>query len=446
MSSANPPASASGLAAATAEPWAGSYFVATYPPFSTWDALCVDRLRRRLAESRAASAPLGFYLHVPFCIKRCRYCYYLSRDDRPALVERYLEALARELASWTAAPALSGCEPSFVYVGGGTPSLLSARRIRRMLGGFRERVSCAALREMTFECAPRSVTAEKLEALREMGVTRISLGVQQLDDDVLGMSGRVHRVRDVIRAYAAIAASGFPVVNVDLMAGLPGETDASFAGSLDRVIAMGPDSVTIYPLEIPHNTPLYRSIRDGSEPSGLAGWDVKRARLASGLACLESSGYTLRSAYAAVRDPARHGFLYQDQQYRGANLIGLGASAFSYLDGIHAQNHCRLEDYLDAAEREELPLHRGRALTVEERLVREFVLRLKLGGVEAEPLREKYRIDPIGRLAEPLSRFARDGWLRFDSGGVTLTREGLLRVDRLIPGFYLPEHRGLRYS
>jgi len=444
MSSASPPAS--GSATATAEPWAGNYFVATYPPFSSWDDSGVDRLRHRLGESRAASAPLGFYLHVPFCIKRCRYCYYLSHDDRPTLVERYLESLERELDLWTAAPALSECEPSFAYVGGGTPSLLSARRIRRLLGGFRDRVSCAALREMTFECAPRSVTTAKLEALHEMGVTRISLGVQQLDDQVLRMSGRVHRVRDVMRAWDAIAWTGFEIVNVDLMVGLPGETDASFASSLDRTIEMGPDSVTIYQLEIPHNTPLYRAVHDGSEPSGLAGWEVKRARLASGLARLEASGYTVRSAYAAVRDPERHRFLYQDAQYGGANLIGLGASAFSYLDGIHVQNHCRLEDYLDAVERSDLPLHRGRALTDEERLVREFVLQLKLGGVEAEPLRRKYRIDPIRKLAELLSRFADDGWLRFDADVVTLTREGLLRVDRLLPAFYLPEHRGARYS
>jgi len=315
-----------------------------------------------------------------------------------------------------------------------------------MLGGFRDRVSCAGLQEATFECAPRSVTTAKLEALREMGVTRISLGVQQLDDDVLRRSGRVHRVRDVMRAWTAARKAGFEVVNVDLIVGLPGETDASFASSLDRMIEMGPDSVTLYQLEIPHNTPLFRATRDGSESPGLAGWEVKRARLASGLSRLEAAGYTVRSAYAAVRDPGRHRFLYQDAQYRGANLIALGASGFSYLDGIHVQNRGRLEDYLDAVERSELPLHRGRALTAEERLVREFVLQLKLGGVEAGPLRTKYRIDPIRELAAPLSRFARDGWLRFDHDGVTLTREGLLRVDRLIPAFYLPEHRGARYS
>ena len=428
------------------EPTAGNYFVAAYPPFSCWDESGAERLRDRLAAHRpAVRPPLGFYVHIPFCLTRCHYCHYLSHADRSEDIDRYIEAVVSELRLWTGTRAMSRLEPDFVYVGGGTPSLLSPERIRRLFEGLRESSAWDHVRELSFECAPRSVTDAKLRALGEMGVTRISLGVQQLDDDVLRRNGRVHRVRDAVRAYDAIRASGFDVVNLDLMVGLPGETEESFSGSLEKIIAMQPDSVTIYQLEIPLNTPLFRSIRDGAETEP-ADWEIKRSRLARGFARLEESGYSVRSAYTAVRDPERHRFVYQDEQYRGADLLGIGASAFSYLDGIHVQNLCTLDDYLAAVERCELPICRGYVLREDERLVREFVLQLKLGRVEAEPFALRFRIDPLRRFAEPLRRCAEAGWLHLDRDAVTLTREGLACVDRLLPVFYLSEHRSVRYS
>ena len=226
----------------------------------------------------------------------------------------------------------------FIYIGGGTPSVLSPSRMRRLLDGLADSLSCQGVREITFECAPNTVTRPKLDELRRNGVTRLSLGVQQLDDTVLARNGRIHLTRDVERAYANIRRVGFDVVNLDLMVGLVGETDESFQRSLERVISMAPDSVTIYQLEIPANTPLYRMIRNGTLDAAVPSWAVKRARLEGGFALLERAGYTLRSAYAAVRDLDRQRFLYMDEQYRGADLLGIGVSAFSYLNSVHHQN------------------------------------------------------------------------------------------------------------
>jgi oxygen-independent coproporphyrinogen-3 oxidase len=270
--------------------------------------------------------------------------------------------------------------------------------------------------------------------------------VQQLNDDVLRASGRVHLVRDVERAFADIRLVGFPVVNVDLIAGLVDETDASFRASLDRIIELAPDSVTIYPLEIPLNTPLWRALRDGEVAVRPASWDVKRARLRDGWARLEDAGYTMRSAYAAVRDPVRHRFDYQEMQYRGADLLGVGTSAFSHVGGFNQQNRASLADYLDRVAQGGLPLWRAYELSDAERLVREFVLQLKLGEVRREPFRARFGIDVVERLAEPIARLVRHGWLTVDDDAVTVTRDGLLRVDRLIPTFYLEQHRDVRYS
>jgi oxygen-independent coproporphyrinogen-3 oxidase len=422
------------------QPLVGGYFVSAYPPFSFWSDSGSESYEALLGRSAPASG-FGLYLHVPFCAQRCHYCYYLSHDDRPEAIERYLGAVERELDLCAAQPYLRGRSAEFVYFGGGTPSLLSEARIRRLLGAVQSRFPWHAAREVTFECAPRSVTAAKLEALRELGVTRLSIGAQQLADEVLRLNGRIHQVEDIERAFELAREVGFEVINVDLIAGLLGETDRSFGDSLGRLLTLAPDSVTIYLLEIPHNTPLFRSIRGGALQAPLPGWDVKRVRLDQGFARLESAGYILRSAYTAVRDPERHGFVYQDAQYSGADLLGVGVSSFSYLGGVHHQNIATLGQYVDALEAGLLPLGRAYALDAEELLVRELVLQLKLGRVDLRRLHELYSIDPRERFAGEIEVLVERGLVAVEGEWLTLTRQGLLSVDSLVRDFYLPQHR-----
>ncbi len=434
----------SGSTACPPEPVEGSYFVSAYPPFSYWRNDGGDQVHLLLNHTGAAEShlPFGLYAHIPYCIERCQYCYYLSYAGKSNLeIEPFLDGLVQELAMYRNTRAFAGRTLAFVYFGGGTPSLLPAESIRRLLARLQAVFPWTGAEEVTFECAPRSVTDGKLSELREAGVNRVSLGVQQLDDDVLRLNGRVHQVADVEHAYAAIQPAGFDEVNVDLIVGLVGETDGSFYGSLERVIGMGPDSVTIYQLEIPHNTPLYRSLRAGSLKADLPGWETKRARLASAFARLEEAGYTLRSAYAAARNTRHRRFVYQEDQYRGADLLGIGASSFSYMQGMHYQNHAPVDEYLASLREGKLPIARTYLLSFDERLVREFVLQLKLGRVDAGPFRHKFAVDISERFQEPLKQFARQGWLTCDAHSVALTREGLLRVDRMIPAFYLPKHR-----
>ena len=430
------------------EPLAGNYFVSTYPPFSGWDREGAEAFRRALdtPPGLSAAVPLGLYVHVPFCAKRCRYCHYLSYEDRPDRISPYLDSVAAEVRRYAGMPAVAGRPVSFVYFGGGTPSLLSRARLRRLLDGVRSGLPWDATREVTFECAPASVTRDKMRLLRDSGVTRVSLGAQQLDDAVLEANGRVHLVRDVERAYAAIRAVGFDVVNIDLMVGLVGETDRTFFSSLDRVIGLEPESVTIYQLEIPRNTPLFAAMRDGELRSAPPGWAEKRERLVEGYARLAEAGHTWRSAYTAVRDPSRHAFVYQDEQYAGADLIGVGASSFGFLAGVHHQNLAALETYVEAVSRGGLPLWRGHRLSREESLVREAVLQLKLGRLDLARLDAKFGAGVTRRFDEPLAGFETDGLLVRDNRTVTLTRAGLARVDHMIPDFYLERHRGVRYS
>jgi oxygen-independent coproporphyrinogen-3 oxidase len=421
------------------EPATGSYFVSAYPPFDAWSPAELPAWRAVLDRRPASGCPLGLYVHIPFCEKRCDYCYYLSYDGRHHEVDAYLDSLRRELALYEEAELVRGRGVDFAYIGGGTPSLLSPGRLRRLFEALALHLDLSRTRELTVECAPRSVTTDKLRMLRDFGVTRISLGVQQLDDDVLLANGRLHLVADVERALEAVREVGFAVVNLDLMVGLRGETEETFSRGLERTLGFEPESLTIYQLEIPHNTLLFRRV-SRAEIAEIATWDEKRSRLDAALDRLEAAGYTLRSAYTAVRDPERHAFLYQDLQYHGADLLGVGASSFSYLGGVHQQNVASLGGYLARAP-DELPLGRAHELSADERLVRRVVLQLKLGALDLAELRRDFCIDPLRRFASEISVLEAAGDLEVAGERIQLTRQGLLRIDRLLPLFYLPEHR-----
>jgi oxygen-independent coproporphyrinogen-3 oxidase len=256
----------------------------------------------------------------------------------------------------------------------------------------------------------------------------------------------VHLAEDVARACSLLREARLGWVNLDLMCGLMGETEEKWRESVRRVIELGPESVTIYQMEIPHNTQLYRDLTEGSLPAAPLSWDIKRARLDAGFRELERAGYTIVSAYNAVKDPRRHRFLYQDYLWRGADMLGLGVAAFGYFGGVHAQNEITLEKYEAAVERGELPVKRAFNLSAHDQIVREFVLQLKLGAVSAAPFRERFGVDIGTQFAEPLRELAAEGWLTVSDEAVRLTRRGLLRVDRLLPRFYDSRFQDIRYT
>jgi oxygen-independent coproporphyrinogen III oxidase len=424
----------------------GNYFVAAYPPFSVWQPAMVPALKTALAQA-ARPEPLGLYVHVPFCQKKCDYCYYLSYTGPSAeTVDRYLDNVVAELSLYAEFPAVRDRRVAFVYFGGGTPSMLSESQVRRFGCGLQNALPWQGVKEVTFECAPRSVRPDFLKVLQELGVTRLSMGVQSFDDSLLKLNGRVHLAADVQRAYACIRQVGFGWVNLDLMAGLIGETWDQWHGSIQRVIQLEPESVTIYQTEIPYNTQLYRDWESGRIAGDIISWKEKRERVEYGFKELARAGYTVVSAYSAVKDPDRHRFLYQDYLWRGADMLGLGVASFGYFGGVHFQNQITLEKYKACVEGGQLPLKRAFSLSRSDRIVREFILQLKWGDVQTELFRTKFGCDVIRVFEKPLTALAAQGFLTVSNDEVRLTADGLLHVDRLLSHFYDPAYREIRYT
>jgi oxygen-independent coproporphyrinogen-3 oxidase len=432
----------------------GSVFVSNYPPYSAWSPDALPAVERVLAAPAAdPAAALGLYLHIPFCRRRCKFCYFRVYTDKNAdEIGRYTDALAREVELYAARPAVAGRPLSFVYFGGGTPSYISARHLEELVGRVRAALPWDRVREVTFECEPGTLTASKVQAIKDAGVTRLSLGIESFDDEILRENGRAHVSKEIYRCLPWIAAAGFDQLNVDLIAGMVGETDESWRASVEATLAIEPDSVTIYQLELPFNARFSREVIAGTFERPLATWADKRAWHGRAFERFEAAGYEVSSAYTVVKKrPAdgRSRFLYRDALWHGGDLLGAGVASFSHLQGVHFQNESGWLPYLEAVESGRLPLARAFATGPDDRLRRELILQMKLGRVDAEPFRRRFGVDVLERFAPALGRLAAAGMLavRRDGGGaIELTREGLLRVDTLLPELYDERYRGGRYT
>ena len=426
---------------------AGNYFIANYPPFSFWkedDLPCVDSL---LKSPLPGTAPLGLYYHVPFCRKRCHFCYFrVYTDKNSGDVRRYLDATMAELQAYAESPYLAGRKPKFVYFGGGTPSYLSAQQLTELTDRMKALMPWDEAEEVTFECEPGTLTEKKIQAIRDFGVTRLSLGIENFSDHILETNGRAHRSGEVFRAFQWARDAGIENINIDLIAGMLEETDENWSDCIDQVLDLSPDCVTIYQMEVPFNTTLYQGMKkEGKLTAPVADWPTKRRWVAQAFARLEEAGYSVSSTCTAVKNPQKTRFLYRDQLWGGADMVALGVASFGHLGGIHYQNLTHFEEYCSTVERGESVLRRALLTTEEERFIREFILQWKLGTVRPSYFKEKFGIDLPSRYGEIFKHWKSEGILQEGPDRLSLSREALLRVDSLLHQFFLPQHQDARY-
>ncbi len=428
---------------ATDKTTVGSYFVSNYPPYEYWSGDQVDDVKAALDRPPKADTPLGLYLHIPFCRKRCRFCYFKVYTDKDSTyVNNYLESLIQELTLYSKKAAVAGRKPKFIYFGGGTPSFISTKQLSHLVDSIRPMMPWDEAEEIAFECEPGTITRRKLEILREIGITRLSLGVENFTQEILEINGRAHGADEIDRAYGMAVDVGFPQINIDLIAGMIGETDENWRDNVRKAIELSPDSLTLYQMEVPANTVISKEMREhGDKTAPVADWGTKRRWAKYAFAELEKAGYTLTSGYTAVKDPAKSAFLYRDLLWSGADMLGLGVASFSHMQGIHFQNATRNEIYQGELNEGRLPIYRALQTNEQERMIREFILQMKKGKVNTRYLENKYGANVKEQFAEPLRSLESHGYLEAGPASLTLTRDGLLRVDQLLHQFFLPEHR-----
>ena len=360
----------------TPETGVGSVFVSNYPPYSIWSKDHLPALDTALASAPRPDTDFGLYLHIPFCRKRCKFCYFRVYTDKNSTeISDYVSALAREIEIYATMPAIAGRRPKFVYFGGGTPSYISVKHLQALVDRAQAAMPWDGVEEVSFECEPGTLTESKVHALKEVGVTRLSLGIENFDDEILRENGRAHLSKEIGRCLPWIEAAGFDQLNIDLIAGMVGEHWDSWRETVAKTVALMPDSVTVYQMELPFNTRFSSRVLDGSLGVPLATWDDKRAWQDYAYNELAKVGYEVSSAYTMVRSKATTRFVYRDSVWAGCDLLGTGVASFSHLSGVHFQNVDGWGEYLATLGAGRLPLGRALPTSEADRLVRELILR-----------------------------------------------------------------------
>ncbi len=425
----------------------GSYFISNYPPFSLWTTDQVPDALHVLGSKPESDAPLGLYIHIPFCRKRCKFCYFRVYIQQNAkTIEEYVQALIAESRLQSQQAGVRGRGFDFVYFGGGTPSYLSSKQLLSLRRRMSAYVTWDDAREVTFECEPGTLSLEKVQTLKEIGITRVSLGVENFNDAILETNGRAHLSPEVFRAYEWIRQVGFPQVNIDLIAGMIGETDENWHACIEQARKLAPDNITIYQMELPYNTIISKEMQELGISSPVADWPTKRRWVSEAFDLLQGDGYSISSGNELIRNPETDHFVYRDSVWRGCDLLATGVSSFGHFQGVHYQNHDEIETYLSVVESGELPIKRAMRPTRHQLLIREFVLQMKEGQVAAAPFREKFGVDILEEFRDALRNQTAAGYLTVSGDVVRLTRKGLLQVDSLLPEYFEEMHREVRYT
>jgi oxygen-independent coproporphyrinogen-3 oxidase len=428
----------------------GNYFIANYPPFAFWKTDYLAEAEAALDTPPRPGVPLGLYLHIPFCRKRCKFCYFRVYTDKNARdIETYLDALVKEVELLSRRPCVGGRPLDYVYFGGGTPSYLSAAQLDELMTRLRQIMPWDAAREVTFECEPGTLQKHKLETLRAHGVTRLSLGVENFKPEILQYNGRAHLEEEIYRAFGWARELGFPQVNIDLIAGMVGEDWNNWKRCVAKTIDLAPDCVTVYQMELPYNTVFSRELKVlGQDEPGLAvaDWPTKRAWVRYAFEELEKAGYEVSSATTVVKDRATTHFVYREALWTGADMFGTGVASFGHVNGVHIQNVDTWEAYIGKLSAGELPLGRAFPTTERDRLIREVVLQLKTGHLDAGYFRGKYGVDIREEFRAAFDKLQREGWLTITDESIDCTRDGLIQIDRHLPAFFDPQYISTRYT
>lgn len=365
---------------------------------------------------------LGIYLHIPFCLRKCSYCDFLSFVTSPDTVTAYLEALKHEIALASGAWPAPLPPVTSVYLGGGTPSLLSNRQLQELLDCLRRYFPVGPGAEVTVEANPGTVDAGWLAGARAAGVNRLSLGVQSFNDRLLGTMGRLHTASEARAALTMARKCGFENINIDLIYGLPGQNVADWQQTLATAVELAPEHISCYGLEIHPDTPwgLLAARGEISLPDENL-WEEMFWLTDSFLTASGFQHYEIAN-YCRPGRESRHNLRYWQRR----NYLGLGLGAASMVGCRRWQNHTELRPYLDALEAGELPVAQVEEMTIPEILSEFFILGLRLlSGVNLEQAAREFpeadwpqvyraitRLETLGLVERcgPLLRLSRRAW------------------------------------
>ena len=360
---------------------------------------------------------LGIYVHIPFCKRKCAYCDFISFSGKARLIKKYVEALKREINKCKI-----GKEDYMVktiYFGGGTPSFIESKYIVEILEAIKEKFNISKNAEITIEINPGTVTEEKLKDYYEVGINRISFGLQSTNSQLLKLVGRIHSYSSFLEGYNLARKTGFKNINVDLMIGLPVQTLKDVQKDLSRIIELNPEHVSVYSLIVEEGTRIEEKIKNkelylpSEKLERKMYWEVKKK--------LEEAGYIHYeiSNFAKAGYESKHNLSCWNQE----EYLGFGLAAHSYFNNVRYSNTDDFEEYFDWPENSKI-IHERQ--TDEDRQKEFMLLGLrKIEGVAISDFKNKFIENPIYLYRETLNKLVTQGLIEVDIDSIKLTNRGI---------------------
>ncbi len=374
---------------------------------------------------------IGLYVHIPFCRHKCNYCSFASYQSRETDIAVYLCALKAELAQ------RAGGRPiRSIYFGGGTPSLLSPEQIGDILATIDSLSAVNEAAEITIEANPGTLDTAYLAAVRGLGVNRLSLGAQSMNNRELDLLGRIHKAAEVQEAVHCARSAGFENLNLDLIYGLPGQGLSGWQRTLDEAIAMKPEHLSLYALTLDAETPMWRAIKEMSLPDIDPDLSADQYEMAEDLLAAHGYRHYEISNWAEEGRECRHNMVYwQNRPY-----LGVGVAAHSWLDGHRMANTGNLDEYLAAFAGKRLLLpDMDEVIGLDLELAETVILGLRFeAGVDINSLKNRFGIDVLSYYSQPIREMVDSGLMKHTGEYIRLTRRGRLLSNevfwRILPG------------
>lgn len=366
---------------------------------------------------------LELYIHIPFCIRKCAYCDFLSKQGDTKEIERYVEALIDEIKAYKARTLNDRVVT--VFLGGGTPSVLSGSQMKRIFDALRETFDLAETAEITVEANPGTVTYEKLTAYRKAGVNRISFGLQSANNEELKCLGRIHTFEEFLESYKLARTCGFQNINVDLISAIPNQTAEQFEQSLKKILQLQPEHISVYSLIIEEGTLFAKWYGEGSPlESNLPSEEEERLMYQRTKELLEQEGYRRYeiSNYAKEGRECRHNLGYWERK----NYLGLGLGASSLIDNVRYHNTENQKDYIANAKQLQQIQEDMEKLTLEEQMEEFVFLGLrKMQGISEKKFQATFHKSIWDCYGENIRKMIEKGLLEKQDEYLRLTEKGI---------------------
>ena len=389
--------------------------------------------------------PIGIYIHIPFCERKCTYCNFNTTDFFEDLAERYIAAVGREIAYWGEALTSSvgsRAEVDTIYFGGGTPSIIEARQLERLIESCRSVFDLAPNCEVTIEINPATLSKTKIAAWLGAGINRASVGVQSFIDGELVSLSRTHTADDAHRTIDALREAGFDNISLDLIAGLPDQDLADWEFNLREALEIKPEHLSLYMLDLKEGTQLYAQLKRGLRPqpdddvAAEMYRMISRATQAAGYEHYEISNFArvveLGAAEGVSSFRSKHNLKY----WTGAPFYGIGCGAHSYDGSARWVNVLKTETYIDQIALNGNAVTDRNELSETDRAAEALFMGLRLKeGVSLAAFRSEYGVDVIERFGNDLPRLADAGLIEIDGGRLVLTAAGRLLSNEVFVSF-----------